>query len=68
MKTINEINKPEVTTYFIVYQDESTFAYGEVSPNQQMTTGQPYLYQTTDLSEYELKLKEFNINLNEEEE
>lgn len=56
MKTIHEINKPEVTTYFIAYTDEIEFAYGEVTPAQQMSTGQPNLFKTVNKQEWIEKL------------
>jgi hypothetical protein len=45
---MSEIKFPTQRTYFITYTDTSIFSYGYVDPNQQMTSGQPELYQTTD--------------------
>lgn len=60
MKTTHEIKSPEVLTYFIAYGE--TVAYGEVSPEQTMATGQPYLFQTTDKTEWlEKLLNDFDI-------
>jgi hypothetical protein len=43
---MSEIKFPTQRTYFITYTDTSIFNYGYVDPNQQMTSGQPELYQT----------------------
>jgi hypothetical protein len=45
---MSEIKFPTQRTYFITYTDTSIFNYGYVDPDQQMTSGQPELYQTTD--------------------
>ena len=45
---MSEIKFPTQRTYFITYTDTSIFNYGYVDPEQQMTSGQPELYQTTD--------------------
>jgi len=45
---MSEIKFPTQRTYFITYTDTSIFSYGYVDPDQQMTSGQPELYQTTD--------------------
>ena len=59
----NEIKIPSETTYFIAYTNTEIFGYGIVNPDQEMTTGQPYLYQTLDEAEWVEKLiTEFNIN------
>jgi hypothetical protein len=45
---MSEIKFPTQRTYFITYTDTSIFNYGYVDPDQQMTSGQTELYQTTD--------------------
>ena len=45
---MSEIKFPTQRTYFITYTDTSIFSYGYVDLDQQMTSGQPELYQTTD--------------------
>jgi hypothetical protein len=63
---MHEIKFPTQTTYFIAYTDSDIFAYGEVNPDQQMTTGQPYLYQTTDREEWvQTLINDFNTNPDE---
>ena len=65
MKTIN---KPQETTYWIAYTDSNIFAYGEVESTQQMTTGQPYLFQTTDRLIWISKLiNDFNTDPDEQQ-
>ena len=60
---MNEINKPQETTYWIAYTDSNIFAYGEVDSTQQMTTGQPYLFKTTDRIIWKSKLiNDFNTD------
>lgn len=53
MKTIN---KPEVVTYYIAYTDSFIFTYGEVTPTEQMTTGQTNLFKTVNKQEWIEKL------------
>ena len=61
MKATHEIKNPIQLTYWIAYTDSSIFAYGECTPEQEMQTGQPYLYATTNREEWINKLKnEFN--------
>jgi hypothetical protein len=63
---MHEIKFPTQITYFIAYTDSDIFAYGEVNPDQQMTTGQPYLYQTTDREEWvQTLINDFNTNPDE---
>ena len=65
MKTIKN---PEQTTYFICREDD-TFtitAYGSVEPNQTMNTGQPIMDTYLDKAEWEAKLLEGGITLEEE--
>ena len=63
LKSTYEIKFPEQTTYFIAYTDTDIFAYGIVTPEQEMTTGQPILWTTFHESEWVAKLEtEFNTN------
>jgi hypothetical protein len=63
---MNEIKFPLQTTYFIAYTDKDIFAYGAVESDQEMTTGQPYLYQTTNREEWvQTLIKDFNTAPNE---
>ena len=65
---MNEINKPQETTYWIAYTDSNIFAYGEVDSTQQMTTGQPFLFQTTDRLIWRSKLiNDFNTDPDEQQ-
>ena len=66
MKTTFEISFPTQTTYWIAYTDSEIFAYGECSPEQQMTTGQPLLFSTTNREEWVNELvNNFNTNPDE---
>jgi hypothetical protein len=58
--TTLEIKFPEQTTYFIAYTDNATYASGIVEAEQEMTTGQPFLYQTTVEAEWIEELKKFD--------
>ena len=64
LKTTYEIKFPEMRTYWIVYTNKTDiFSYGWCEPDQEMTTGQPYLYQTTSEQEWVNELEtEFNTN------
>jgi hypothetical protein len=63
---MHEIKFPTQITYFIAYTDSDIFAYGEVNPDQQMTTGQPYLYQTTNRENWvQTLINDFNTNPDE---
>jgi len=67
---MKSINNPEQTTYFICREDD-TFtitAYGSVEPNQTMNTGQPIMDTYLDKAEWEAKLLEGGITLEESEE
>jgi len=67
---MKNIKNPEQTTYFICREDD-TFtitAYGSVEPNQTMNTGQPIIDTYLDKAEWEAKLLEGGITLEESEE
>ena len=59
--TILEIKFPEQLTYFIAYTDYDVYASGTVDVNQEMTTGQPFLYQTTNENDWLEELNKFNV-------
>lgn len=62
---MNEIKYPKNTTYFIAYDNENIEnpSYGMVEPEQVMTTGREFLFQTENESEYLSKLEtEFDIS------
>lgn len=66
MESVNEIKFPSETTYFIAYTNSNIFAYGEVTPEQEMATGQPYLYKTTNREEWvQTLINDFNTNPDE---
>ena len=64
---INEIKKPEPIKYYIVRNNENKImAYGVVEQNQQMQTGQPIMDTYLDKTEWENKLLESGVTLEEE--
>lgn len=65
---MKSINNPEQTTYFICREDETytITAYGSVEPNQTMNTGQPIMDTYLDKAEWEAKLLEGGITLEQE--
>jgi hypothetical protein len=66
VKSTYEIKFPSETTYFIAYTNTEIFGYGIVTPEQEMTTGQPYLYQTTNREEWvQTLINDFNTNPDE---
>jgi hypothetical protein len=63
VKSTYEIKFPSATTYFIAYTNTEIFGYGIVTPEQEMTTGQPILWTTLNEAEWIYKLEtEFNTN------
>ena len=67
---MNSIKNPEQTTYFICREDETftIMAYGSVEPHQTMNTGQPIVDTYLDKAEWEAKLVEGGITIEENEE
>ena len=65
---MKNINNPEQTTYFICREDDTytITSYGSVEPNQTMNTGQPIMDTYLDKSEWEAKLLEGGITLEQE--
>jgi len=64
---MNSIKNPEQTTYFICREDETytIVAHGSVEPNQTMNTGQPIMDEYLDKVEWEDKLIEGGITIEE---
>lgn len=62
---MKEIKYPKQTIYFICRENKnySVTAYGEVSPNHVMQTGQPILDTYFNKNEWESKLLEQGITL-----
>lgn len=59
-----EINKPTKTTYFICRNEAMEVkAYGQVDPNEVMTTGQPNVVTYLNESEWSNKLKSEGITI-----
>jgi hypothetical protein len=62
LKATQNIEFPEVRTYWIAYTNTEIFSYGYVDPDQELNSGQPYLYQTTNEDEWILELRvEFGV-------
>jgi hypothetical protein len=62
LKATQNINFPEVRTYWIAYTSTEIFSYGYIDPDQELNSGQPYLYQTTNEDEWILELQtEFGV-------
>jgi hypothetical protein len=57
VKSTYEIKFPIETTYFIAYTNTDVFAYGIVTPDQEMVTGQPILWTTLSEAEWLYKLE-----------
>ena len=64
----NEIKNPEQTTFYICREDDmfKVTAYGVVEPNQQMQTGQPIMDTYLNEIDWQNKLLEEGIELEEE--
>lgn len=60
---MKEIKYPSQTTYFIAYTNDRVCAWGVVEPDQEMVTGQPNLYQTTDRAEWLAELQNYHVVL-----
>lgn len=57
-----EIKHPEQTTYWIAYTNNDIFGYGILTPEEQLYTGQPYLWTTLNQEEWIYKLEhDFNV-------
>lgn len=66
---MKSIKNPEQTTYFICREDETftIVAYGSVEPNQTMNTGQPIVDTYTNKAEWEAKLFDGGITIQQTE-
>jgi hypothetical protein len=64
---MKSIVNPEQTTYFICREDETytIVAHGSVEPNQTMNTGQAIMDEYLDKVEWEAKLVEGGITIDE---
>ena len=58
---MSEIKYPTETTYFIAYTNNRVCALGSVEPNQEMSSGQPNLYQTTNKSQWLAELQNYYV-------
>jgi hypothetical protein len=62
LKATHNIEFPEVRTYWIAYTNTEIFSYGYIDPDQELNSGQPYLYSTTNEDEWILELRtEFGV-------
>jgi len=60
---MQEIKYPTEKTYFIAYTNDRVCAWGSVNTDQEMSSGQPNLYQTTNETEWLNELQNFNVFL-----
>lgn len=60
-KIMKEIKYPIETTYFIAYTNNRVCAWGLVNPDQEMSSGQPNLYQTTNETQWLAELQNYNV-------
>jgi len=58
---MQEIKYPTETTYFIAYTNNRVCAWGSVNPDQEMSSGQPNLYQTTNETQWLAELQNFYV-------
>jgi len=58
---MREIKFPTEKTYFIAYTNDRLCAWGSVETNQEMSTGQPNLYSTTNENEWMAELQNYNV-------
>jgi hypothetical protein len=58
---VQEIKFPTQTTYFIAYTNDRVCAWGEVQPSQEMTSGQPNLYQTISEEQWLAELQNYHV-------
>ena len=56
LKSTYEIKFPAQDTYWIAYTNTDIFGYGVCTPEQEMVTGQPYLWTTLSKAEWVEKL------------
>lgn len=58
---MQEINHPIEKTYFIAYTNNRVCAWGSVNPDQEMSSGQPNLYQTTNETQWLAELQNYHV-------
>ena len=58
---MQEIKYPTQRTYFIAYTNDRVCAWGTVDPDQEMSSGQPNLYQTTDEAQWLAELQNYHV-------
>ena len=64
MKGIDKINKPQVDTYWIIYdEDEKVLAYGMVTPLQVLSTKETKIEMYTDKEEWKKLLESHKIEV-----
>jgi hypothetical protein len=56
-----QIEYPQQTTYFIAYINQRLAAWGVINPNEVMSSGMEYLYQTTDINQWNEELKNYYV-------
>jgi hypothetical protein len=56
-----EIKYPPLETYFIAYTNQRLCAWGVVLPQEVMTSGQQYLFQTLNINEWYNELKKYSV-------
>ena len=58
---MQEIKYPTEKTYFIAYTNDRVCAWGSVNPDQEMSSGQPNLYQTTNETQWFAELQNYHV-------
>lgn len=58
---MQQILFPSEKTYFIAYTTDRICAWGSVEPNQEMSSGQQNLYQTTNENEWLAELQNYYV-------
>lgn len=58
---MSEIKYPNETTYYISYTNSRVCSWGVVMTTQQMSSGQPNLYQTTNKTEWLAELQNYFV-------
>lgn len=58
---MHKISKPAQKTFFITYTDQNIFAYGVIGTEEEMVSGQPYIYTTTSRKEWITELKKYSM-------
>ena len=58
---MKEIKYPTETTYFIAYINDRVCVWGLVNTDQEMSSGQPNLYQTTNETQWLAELQNYHV-------